>query len=301
MPSNLIIGSSIENSGDLRQLRAYYEDQWENFTGGGTSEIEEEPAASPAVDRVLVSKRGELKIPLPAIREAAEEERPSAASIDFGAGGEDAVYVAVGRHGGGGDEEASMGAVIWAIKNEAFGPSSVVFLVHVFPEAKFVPTPLGNLPISQVNKEQRELYLAKERGKRREFLDKFLNVCSASKVNVDTILIESEMEAKAILDLIPILNIRRLILGATKSTVRRMMRSRKGNGVADQIRQGAPEYCEVKIICEGKEITELETGSTSSSTSPSPRSTRGSISSPKFGRGQEKTELDSASCGCFKM
>ncbi|CAA0836539.1 Adenine nucleotide alpha hydrolases-like superfamily protein [Striga hermonthica] len=301
MPSNLIIGSSIANSGDLPQLRAYYADQWENFTGGGTSEIEEEPAESAAVDRVLVSNRRELKIPLPAIREAAEEERPSAASIDFGAGGEDAVYVAVGRHGGsGGDEEASMGAVIWAIKNEAFGPSSVVFLVHVFPEAKFVPTPLGNLPINQVNEEQRELYLAKERGKRREFLNKFLNVCSASKVQVDTILIESEMEAKAILDLIPILNIRRLILGATKSTVRRM-RSRKGNRVADQIRQGAPEYCEVKIICDGKEITELATGSTSSSTSPSPRSTRDSISSPKFGRGQEKMELDSASCGCFKL
>lgn len=40
------------------------------------------------------------------------------------------------------------------------------------------------------------------------------------KVKVDTILIESEMEAKAILDLIPILNIKKLVLGATKSTVR---------------------------------------------------------------------------------
>lgn len=40
------------------------------------------------------------------------------------------------------------------------------------------------------------------------------------KVKVETILIESETEGKAILDLIPILNIRKLVLGATKSSVR---------------------------------------------------------------------------------
>lgn len=40
------------------------------------------------------------------------------------------------------------------------------------------------------------------------------------KVKVDTVLIESDMEAKAILDLIPILNIRKLVLGATKAAVR---------------------------------------------------------------------------------
>lgn len=40
------------------------------------------------------------------------------------------------------------------------------------------------------------------------------------KVKVETILIERETEGKAILDLIPILNIRKLVLGATKSSVR---------------------------------------------------------------------------------
>lgn len=40
------------------------------------------------------------------------------------------------------------------------------------------------------------------------------------KVKVDTVLIESDMEGKAILDLIPILNIRKLVLGASKTAVR---------------------------------------------------------------------------------
>lgn len=45
------------------------------------------------------------------------------------------------------------------------------------------------------------------------------------KVKVDTILIESDMEAKAILDLIPILNIRKLVLGASKATIRYILQS----------------------------------------------------------------------------
>ena len=40
------------------------------------------------------------------------------------------------------------------------------------------------------------------------------------KVKVETILVESDMEGKAILDLIPILNITKLILGASKATIR---------------------------------------------------------------------------------
>ncbi|KAL3655519.1 hypothetical protein CASFOL_001305 [Castilleja foliolosa] len=114
-----------------------------------------------------------------------------------------------------------------------------------------------------------------------------------ANVKADTILIESELEAKAILDLIPILNIRNLVLGATKSTIRRM-RYRKGNGVVDQIVQSAPEFCEVKIICEGKEMSELMMMDKTPSPSPSQRST--ADFTPRFGQGEEKerTGFDSA-------
>ncbi|KAL6542960.1 hypothetical protein OROHE_010480 [Orobanche hederae] len=309
MPSNLVIGdgSSIGNSVEVPRLRAHYEDQWENFTAGGVSEIEEEspPVAAAAGGQVFgITNSDRFKIPLSSIKEdVAVRGRLPAASFDFGERGEDVVYVAVGKQGGV-DDQTSMGALIWAIKDAAINPSSVVFLVHVFPETKYIPTPLGNLPISRVNPEQKEVYMATERSKRRDFLQKFLNVCSASKVKADTILIESEMEAKAILDLIPILNIRKLILGATNSTIRRM-RSRKGSGVAHQILKSAPDFCEVKIICEGKEMCELVTESTShssSSPSPSPRRTT-DHSTPRFGQRQEQeqTRFDSTSCGCFKL
>lgn len=40
------------------------------------------------------------------------------------------------------------------------------------------------------------------------------------QVKVETILIESDMEAKALLDLIPILYMKKLVLGAPKSSIR---------------------------------------------------------------------------------
>ncbi|KAJ0082865.1 hypothetical protein Patl1_09610 [Pistacia atlantica] len=66
-------------------------------------------------------------------------------------------------------------------------------------------------------------------------------------------LIESDIVAKAIVDLIPILNVRKLVVGTSKSSLRKL-KSRKGNGIADQILQSAPEACEIKIVCEGKEV-----------------------------------------------
>ncbi|KAK7303441.1 hypothetical protein RJT34_14348 [Clitoria ternatea] len=163
---------------------------------------------------------------------------------------EDTVYVAVGK------SQSSMDALSWTLNNLAT-TSTLLYLIHVFPEIKHVPNPLGvgMIPKDQVSPEQVESYMAQERGKRRELLYKFLQSCSASKVKVDTILIESDIIAKAIIDLIPILQIRKLVIGANKSKLRKL-RSRKGNGIADQILQNAPESCKVSVVCEGKEVNE---------------------------------------------
>ncbi|KAG8385895.1 hypothetical protein BUALT_Bualt03G0092600 [Buddleja alternifolia] len=285
MTSNLTIGSGGEgSSGEAPKLRAHYLDEWENSSRGGVSEIEEE-----FTGEVFDMNGGDVKH-LGSIREEVEE---SVFSFDYYGSGDAVVYVAVGKQS---EEVTSMDALIWTLNNVVIPPSStVVFLIHVFPETKYIPTPLGKLPISQVNPEQKDNYMAQERSKRREFLQKFLNRCSTSKVQVDTILIESDMEAKSILDLIPVLNIRKLVLGTTKSNARRM-RSKRGNGsVADQILQGAPEFCEVKIICEGKEMAELAIDSSSTSSSP-----KATDRSPKFPQQQQQPN-DSSTCGCFNI
>ncbi|OIV91871.1 hypothetical protein TanjilG_17863 [Lupinus angustifolius] len=198
---------------------------------------------------------------------------------------EDTVYVAVGKG------ETSMEALSWTLKN-LVTPYTMVYLIHVYPEIKHIPSPLGvgMVPKSQVSVDQIENYMAQERGKRRELLQKFLQSCSASKVKVDTILIESDMIAKALIDLIPILQIRTLVLGANKSQLRKL-RSRKGNSIADQILQNACESCKVSIVCEGKEVMNEQT-----TQSPSPHAIANDASSMSQ---KEDHQNNSFSCICL--
>ncbi|PWA51458.1 hypothetical protein CTI12_AA417400 [Artemisia annua] len=216
----------------------------------------------------------------------------------------DVVYVVTWK----GTEEllsASMDALLWTLGN-SLHESTMVYLVYVFPELRFIPTPLGRLPIAQVNPEQKESYLIQERRKRSEYLQKFLSLCSSAKVQVETVLIESDMEAKAILDLIPILNIKKLVLGATKSSVRKLKSSSKrgsGGGTLDQIIHNAPQFCEVKVICEGKEVS-LQDQFTSeppspSSTAPSQRDIN--VDTLKTMQVQQAHTDGFVNCSCFKL
>ncbi|ONK69352.1 uncharacterized protein A4U43_C05F21960 [Asparagus officinalis] len=160
----------------------------------------------------------------------------------------DDVYVAVGK------KTSSVDALTWALKN-VVKPSSFVYLVHVFPEITHIPTPLGMLSKSQVGPDQVESFMNQERSKRRDLLQKFLNLCHASKVQVDTVLIESDTVAKAVIELIPVLRVTKIVVGTTKSSMRKL---KKGNSKAEQIYKSAAKYCEVKIICDGKEVIMTE-------------------------------------------
>lgn len=152
---------------------------------------------------------------------------------------------------------------------------------------------VGRLPKSQVSAQQVENYMAQERDKRRELLQKFINMCSASKVKVDTILVESDAVGKAMMDLITVVNMRKLILGTSKSNLRKL-RSKRGNGIADQVIQNAPEFCDVKIICDGKEVViDQMVGS--------PITLPDNPSEKSFTlQDESNTNNDSFACMCFK-
>lgn len=157
--------------------------------------------------------------------------------------------------------ESSMDALLWTLSQKVTHPSSNikavnhVKLVHVFPPIRFIPSPLGMLPRSTVSPKMVKKYLAEERDRRTKLLEKYVNACSTAKVKVDVMLIESDTIAKAILDLVPTQNIRNLVIGTTKSSLRKL-RSRKGTGIANQIlRKATPETsCDIKIICQGKQV-----------------------------------------------
>lgn len=47
------------------------------------------------------------------------------------------VYVAVGKT----DSSSSLNALGWMLKHAAIGSSTVVYLLHVFPQIRYIPTP----------------------------------------------------------------------------------------------------------------------------------------------------------------
>ncbi|XP_057445406.1 U-box domain-containing protein 35-like [Lotus japonicus] len=162
----------------------------------------------------------------------------------------DVVYVAVGFDG-----NSSMEALSWALKHAVTPSSTTVCLVHVFPQVKLIPTPLGKIPRSHVNVEHVNICLTLEKAKRKLLLQKFIGLCVDSKVKVEIMLIEADNVAKAILDLVRNLNIRKLVIGNTKSNLRKSW-SRRQNAIADMVLKNAEESCDIKIICEGREVTD---------------------------------------------
>ena len=70
------------------------------------------------------------------------------------------------------------------------------------------------------------------------------------------------MAAKAILDRIPTFNIKKLVLGTTKSSMRKLKSKR--NGIASKIIQNVPDSCDVKIITNSMQVIDQFIGSPTS-------------------------------------
>ncbi|XP_022737072.1 uncharacterized protein LOC111289968 isoform X3 [Durio zibethinus] len=86
-------------------------------------------------------------------------------------------------------------------------------------------------------------------------------------VTVDTVLIESNSLFKAILELIPVLNITCLVMGTkhppSSSLWNEMLmmffrQRRWKHGIAELIKKNAPDYCAVTIVHDGKKIEDCQ-------------------------------------------
>lgn len=204
-----------------------------------------------------------------------EEGSFEGVSVTSSLSGAQNIYVAVG-----GKLNSSLDALRWTLRHH---PSTMrtINLIHVFPEVSFIPSPFGGrVPKDQVSPEELENYMSHQSHKRREFLQKFLDVCSVFKVTVETLLIESNNVAKAVADLILILNIKKLVVGTSKSSYKKL---KKANGIGDQILKSASDACDIKIINNGKELAITEETMTPAGESPAstPRSNSGVIDETK--------------------
>ncbi|KAL2339295.1 hypothetical protein Fmac_013741 [Flemingia macrophylla] len=88
-------------------------------------------------------------------------------------------------------------------------------------------------------------------------------VTPSSTVKVDMMLIEGDNVAKVIMDLVGNLNIRKLVIGITKFNLRKS-ECRRQNAIAAKVLKNAQGSCDIKIICEGKEVIDQMIDCTSS-------------------------------------
>jgi hypothetical protein len=97
---------------------------WNQFnTYSSVSEIEEESASD-------IFEVNHEVVPMGTIK---EEFESSLFSLDVH-NWEDSVYVAVGK------SNSSMEALAWTLRH-AVNPSTMVYLIHVFPEIQLIPSP----------------------------------------------------------------------------------------------------------------------------------------------------------------
>ncbi|KAK7265641.1 hypothetical protein RJT34_33263 [Clitoria ternatea] len=150
------------------------------------------------------------------------------------------LYVAVGKD--------DMDVVKWAL-DHAVSPGARIFLVHVSPPITFIPTPVGKLERSQLTPQQVRLYVNEVNNKRKDLLQKYIQLSNEAKVTAETLLLESNDTGKAILDLISILNITNLVIG-----IKKLPYTRRNNKLCKGvlIKKNAPITCEVSLIYNGE-------------------------------------------------
>ncbi|KAI9108823.1 hypothetical protein K1719_020128 [Acacia pycnantha] len=155
--------------------------------------------------------------------------------------GED-IYVAVGKD--------DMDVVKWAL-DHAVSHSSRIFFIHVSAPITLIPTPVGNLPRSQLNHQKVKSYENEEINKTNNILQKYIQMSNDAQVSTETVHLESNDTAKAILELISVLNIKNLVMGIKKHA-HSWGKNKVSRGII--VKQKAPEFCEVVLVCEGNEI-----------------------------------------------
>ncbi|KAJ4973231.1 hypothetical protein NE237_006405 [Protea cynaroides] len=208
-----------------------------------------------------------------------EDNSKSATSSRDGGETKD-VYVAVGKD--------DLDVLKWVL-DHAVEPETRVFLVHVFPPIHYITTPVGKLSTNQLSQEQLRPYIQEKNARRRNVLQKYINLCSQVKVAVDTILIESDFTAKAILELIPVLNITSLVMGTKRLPSSRLLK--RGLGKGEFVQKNAPNFCEIVIVWNGKKVVDRQ-----HIIGLQPSSSASSSQKPEISKNAERNFFE---CVCF--
>ncbi|KAL0758494.1 hypothetical protein Bca101_074644 [Brassica carinata] len=160
------------------------------------------------------------------------------------------LYVAVAVKGIIGDKLGGAGsrrAVRWAVDN-LLPKADRFVMIHVIP-----PINGERLPLEEVEERLVEMYVRDVKQEYETVFVPFLKMCKSNRTKVETLLIEYDDPAKALLRFIYKSGVNSLVMGSFNSNI--FTRRAKGPGVPLTVLKYAPETCEVYIVCRDRITT----------------------------------------------
>ncbi|XP_058213616.1 U-box domain-containing protein 34 isoform X1 [Rhododendron vialii] len=150
------------------------------------------------------------------------------------------VAVAVKGGGGGRGGKASRRAVRWAAE-KLFPVADRFVLIHVMPKITSIPTPSGDtIPIEQLDAHVAEMYMEDTKLAFQKVFIPFKKLCKRKKV--ETLLLEGDNPASALLKYVTDSGVRSLVLGSCSSSfIRRILWKRKDSTVPSVVLKNAAE------------------------------------------------------------
>ncbi|GLU18203.1 hypothetical protein SLE2022_345160 [Rubroshorea leprosula] len=161
------------------------------------------------------------------------------------------VYVALGD-----DPDDGCKVLDWTLKKWNSRPISIVILYVPYNTSKddLVRTPFGKVPASTVSEEKVEIIRKFEQGKIDRLLSTYIAFCCKVKVKTEILKYEEPIH-KLLVDSISRFRITKLVLGISFMKCSSWKLKSAING-SFYVHQHKPEFCELFIICGGKQVYE---------------------------------------------
>ncbi|THU67286.1 hypothetical protein C4D60_Mb05t23060 [Musa balbisiana] len=145
--------------------------------------------------------------------------------------------------------------VQWASNKFISGGGVMFKLLHVRPRIKMVPSPIGNLPVEQVQDDVASAYKKEEEWKTEVMLRPYKNMCSAKQIETEVVILEAEDVAEAISKEVTENNISMLVIGASSKNA--IFRKLWGSNLSSRISECTPSFCTVYVV--SREMIDLDT------------------------------------------
>jgi len=143
-------------------------------------------------------------------------------------------------------------AVNWAL-DQLMSAGQTLILLHVRPRLLTIPTPLGNVPISQVQGDAVAAYMQEVNSQTNVLFSPYGRLCNANKVKTLFVAVEEDDVASAIVKQISNYGIGILVMGSSSSNA--LVRRFKGFDVPATVAKNAPNFCTVYTISKNKCIS----------------------------------------------